>query len=260
MSILKLSFIVWIKLVGMQGAVVVYLAMGTGNMPLYHVMTCSKDIPAMVGMPHFLYSQIYKIDDQVDFFWNNFVNLSNCIHYYSLSKYVTVRPVGLSVLSGFIWVCVSFWFSTGLDWSSGKFTLRRTEFSDHFLLIIQSLRQYWMTSNCKSVFHLVMFIICILSRHASTHLHTSRYNSIQFYSCSIISTTGKVTSQIKSYTSHRAVVIKYKQISMKLDTHYIYTLQEDIYIYINSNHQNITSIKYTLHRPKHKPKHGNLLL
>jgi hypothetical protein len=28
----------------------------------------------------------------------------------------------------------------------------------------------------------------------------------------------------------------------------------------NSNHQNITSIKHTLHRPKHKPKHGNLLL
>jgi hypothetical protein len=52
-------------------------------------------------------------------------------------------------------------------------------------------------------------------------------NSIQLYSCSIISTTGKVTSQIKSYTSHCAV-IKYKQISMKLDTHYIYTLQEDI--------------------------------
>jgi hypothetical protein len=40
--------------------------------------------------------------------------------------------------------------------------------------------------------------------------------------------TGKVTSQIKSCTSHRAV-IKYKQISVKLDTHYIYTLQEDIY-------------------------------
>jgi hypothetical protein len=45
----------------------------------------------------------------------------------------------------------------------------------------------------------------------------------------------------------------YKQISMKLDTHYIYTLQEDIYI--NSNRQSITSIKNTLHRPKHKPKH-----
>jgi hypothetical protein len=29
---------------------------------------------------------------------------------------------------------------------------------------------------------------------------------------------------------------------------------------INSNHQNITSIKHTSHRPKHKPKHGNLLL
>jgi hypothetical protein len=54
------------------------------------------------------------------------------------------------------------------------------------------------------------------------------FNSIQFYSCSIISTTGKVTSQIKICTSHCAV-IKYKQISMKLDTHYIYTLQEDIY-------------------------------
>jgi hypothetical protein len=52
--------------------------------------------------------------------------------------------------------------------------------------------------------------------------------SIQFYSCSIITTTGKVTSQIKTCTSHRAV-IKYKQTSMKLDTHYIYTLQEDIY-------------------------------
>jgi hypothetical protein len=35
--------------------------------------------------------------------------------------------------------------------------------------------------------------------------------------------TGKVTSQIKSCTSHHAVIIKYKQISMKLDTHYIYT-------------------------------------
>jgi hypothetical protein len=55
-----------------------------------------------------------------------------------------------------------------------------------------------------------------------------QFNSIQFYSCSIISTTGKVTSQIKTCTSHRAV-IKYIQISMKLDTHYIYTLQEDIY-------------------------------
>jgi hypothetical protein len=41
--------------------------------------------------------------------------------------------------------------------------------------------------------------------------------------------TGKVTSQIKSFTSHRVVIIKYKQISMKLDTHYIYTLQEYIY-------------------------------
>jgi hypothetical protein len=41
--------------------------------------------------------------------------------------------------------------------------------------------------------------------------------------------TGKVTSQIKSCTSHCAVLIKYKQISIKLDTHYIYTLQEDIY-------------------------------
>jgi flagellar basal body-associated protein FliL len=37
-----------------------------------------------------------------------------------------------------------------------------------------------------------------------------------------------------------------------------YTLQEDIYI--NSNLQSIISIKHTLHRPKHKPKHGNLLL
>jgi hypothetical protein len=58
---------------------------------------------------------------------------------------------------------------------------------------------------------------------------TIQFNSVQFYSCSIISTTGKVTSQIKSCTSHLAVVIKYKQISRKLDTHYIYTLQEDIY-------------------------------
>jgi hypothetical protein len=41
--------------------------------------------------------------------------------------------------------------------------------------------------------------------------------------------TGKVASQIKSCPSHHAVVIKYKQISMKLDTHCIYTLQEDIY-------------------------------
>jgi hypothetical protein len=81
-----------------------------------------------------------------------------------------------------------------------------------------------------------------------------QFNSI--YSCSTISTTGKVTSQIKSCTSLHAD-IKYKQISMKLDTHYIYIY---IYIYINSNHQNITSIKHTLHRPKHKPKHGNLLL
>jgi hypothetical protein len=79
-----------------------------------------------------------------------------------------------------------------------------------------------------------------------------QFNSIQLYSCSTISTIGKVTSQIKSCTSHCAV-IKYKQISMKLDTHYIY-----IYIYIYSNHQNITSIKHTLHRPKHKPEHGNL--
>jgi hypothetical protein len=29
-------------------------------------------------------------------------------------------------------------------------------------------------------------------------------------------------------------------------------------IYINRNHQNITSIKHTLHRPKHKPKHNAL--
>jgi hypothetical protein len=43
-----------------------------------------------------------------------------------------------------------------------------------------------------------------------------QFNSIQFYSCSIISTTGKVTSQIKSCTSHRAVIIKYKQLSRKL--------------------------------------------
>jgi hypothetical protein len=50
-----------------------------------------------------------------------------------------------------------------------------------------------------------------------------QFNSIQFYLCSIIYTTGKLTSQIKSCTSHRAVIIKYKQISMKLDTHYIYT-------------------------------------
>jgi hypothetical protein len=35
--------------------------------------------------------------------------------------------------------------------------------------------------------------------------------------------TGKVTSQMKSCTPHCAVVIKYKQISMKLDTHYTYT-------------------------------------
>jgi hypothetical protein len=57
----------------------------------------------------------------------------------------------------------------------------------------------------------------------------NEFNSIQFYSCSIISTTGKVTSQLKSCTSHCAVVIKYKEISMKLDIHYIYTLEEDIY-------------------------------
>jgi hypothetical protein len=40
--------------------------------------------------------------------------------------------------------------------------------------------------------------------------------------------TDKVTSQIKSCTSHRAV-IKYKQISMKLNTYYIYTLQEIVF-------------------------------
>jgi hypothetical protein len=79
-----------------------------------------------------------------------------------------------------------------------------------------------------------------------------QFNSIQFYSCSIISTTGKVTSQIKSCTSHRPVIIKYKQISIT------YIHYKGIYEYINSNHQNITSIKHTLHRPKHKPKHGNL--
>jgi hypothetical protein len=38
-----------------------------------------------------------------------------------------------------------------------------------------------------------------------------KFNSVQFYSCSTISTTGKVTSQIQSCTSHCAV-IKYKQI------------------------------------------------
>jgi hypothetical protein len=43
---------------------------------------------------------------------------------------------------------------------------------------------------------------------------------IQFYSCSIISTTGKVTSQIKSCTPYHAFVIKYKQISMKHKFYY----------------------------------------
>jgi hypothetical protein len=108
-------------------------AMGTGNVPPHHVMTCSKGILSVVSMPHFLYSQIYKVDDWVDLFWNNYANLSNCIHDYSLSK----DFLYCQALFG----CVSFWFSTGLDWSSSKFTLSRTEFSDHFLLIIQSLRQ-----------------------------------------------------------------------------------------------------------------------
>jgi hypothetical protein len=79
-------------------------------------------------------------------------------------------------------------------------------------------------------------IVCLILCHRCfAHTFCSvQFNSI--YSCSIISTTGKVTSQIKSCTSHCAA-IKYKQISMKLDTHYIY-------IYINSNHQNVTSIKH----------------
>jgi hypothetical protein len=76
----------------------------------------------------------------------------------------------------------------------------------------------------------------------NSHLYVRQFNSIQFnsiqfnshsiefYSCSTISTTGQVTSQIKSCTSPRAVVIKYKQISVKLVTHYVYTLQEDISI------------------------------
>jgi hypothetical protein len=58
-----------------------------------------------------------------------------------------------------------------------------------------------------------------------------QFNSILFMFHNIHnrpSLTGKVNSQIKSCASHRAV-IKYKQISMILDTHYIYTLQEDIY-------------------------------
>jgi hypothetical protein len=75
----------------------------------------------------------------------------------------------------------------------------------------------------------MQFFLLLLAPSVQTICDIEGINSIQFYSCSIISTTGKVTNQIKSCTSHRAVIIKYKQISMKLDSHYIYTLQEDIY-------------------------------
>jgi hypothetical protein len=114
-----------------------------------------------------------------------------------------------------------------------------------------------------------------------TEMEKVKVNSIQFNSillmfhniCNRPGLTGKVTSQIKSCTSHCTFVIKYKQISMKLDTHYIYTfffLKDPIYlqsviihsanggkgvacrrvledVYINSNHQSITSIKHTLY-------------
>jgi hypothetical protein len=94
---------------------------------------------------------------------------------------------------------------------------------DLHTLIILLIKDKWCSSQrtptyTRKLFMLSLYWLC-------------RFNSIQCYSCSIISTTGKVTSQIKSCTPHCAV-IKYKQISTKLDTHYIYTLQEHIYIYI----------------------------
>jgi hypothetical protein len=86
--------------------------------------------------------------------------------------------------------------------------------------------RYYFTNSTQQ-YELGHTTLCIHPMHHCTvQFNSIQFNSIQLYSCSTISTTGKVTSQIKSCTSHCAV-IKYKRISMKLDTHYIY-----IYIYI----------------------------
>jgi hypothetical protein len=63
-------------------------------------------------------------------------------------------------------------------------------------------------------------------------VNSFKFNSILFMFHNIQNRpglTGKVTNQIKTCTSHHACVIKYKQISLKLGTYYIYIFQEDIY-------------------------------